>query len=924
MSRRRFFGVFFGIVGAAFLAVVLYLAFGDLGRHKARIEAFVTKTLGRHFVIEGPLKIRLIPVVDVSAEGVRLGNVEGGSQPHMVEIGKVAVQIGFWSLISGPPDVRSLELSDANLVLERGLDGKGNWVMSVPKAEDQTDEEEEADAKTGPPEVPLVIRSAHLSNVRLTYREARKPDQVVQLDKLSIGPGQNDLLALDGQGQLDVFPLVLKGDAGPLKSLLSARDMRMDMHVLLGKLSMDLDGVVGRLEPLDGIDLTLKVEQPDLGAMLEKMNLPVFATGPVRIDGRFKDVGERTRLDFDAKVGDLEVGLNGTLKELRLAGADLTLKVAKPEMGAMLKALKLPVIATGPMRIDTRIKDAGKFRQVDFKAKLGELDASVQGTLKTRSLVGADLTIKIERPEIADLFQALDLPVIATGPMRIDTRIKDAGKFRQLDFKAKLGDLEASVQGTLKARHLVGSDLKFEAKAADAARLAKVFDISDVPAAPLTVTGHTVWSREEIRFDSVNALIADASVRADGSKQFTGDQKIALNFELAAASLKKLRETWPEVAVSAKGAFESATDRIELRDLQATLGKTQLAGSLLLTPKQIVAELSSPRVDLTPFFPNDKPAETAPATPPPPAEPSKKKFLFGETPLPIEKVKDIDAKVHVAFGELVLADKSLKDVDSNLHVDHGKVTFDMRAAGTREGSLQGSGTLVRAGDGSADLDLKIDIKNVRASLGSEQIPAAEVPPLGVALNMKIHGSSPRQMAAGANGQLLLTQGAGKTKSGFIGTIGGGVLAQLAQKLNPFAKDDPYMKLDCTIARADIVNGQVTVLPVLLQSEKVTITAQGTIDLHTEKLLLDFNTRPRKGIGVSPGMFTNPLIRLEGTLMSPKIGVGAKGVASGAAAAATGGLTVVAGGFFDRLKGEKDLCGPTLTAATQPATQPKAN
>ena len=126
-----------------------------------------------------------------------------------------------------------------------------------------------------------------------------------------------------------------------------------------------------------------------------------------------------------------------------------------------------------------------------------------------------------------------------------------------------------------------------------------------------------------------------------------------------------------------------------------------------------------------------------------------------------------------------------------------------------------------------------------------------------------------------------------------------------------------MKLDCTIARADIVNGEVTVKPVVLQTEKVTITAEGNIDLRSEKLLLDFNTRPRKGIGVSPGMFTNPLIRLEGTLVSPRIGVGAKGVASGALAAATGGATVIAGGVVDRMQGEQDICTKTLEEATNP-------
>lgn len=852
MSRRRFFGVFFGIVGAALLAVVLYIAFGDLGRHKSRIEAFVTKTIGRPFVIEGPLKLKLMPIVDMSAEGVRLGNVPGGSQPQMVEIGKVAVQIGFWSLISGPPDVRSFELRDATLLLERGPDGKGNWVMGAPKTDEEVESDDEPDAGDGAVEVPVVIRSAQLHDVRLIYREAKKSDRVVQIDRLSITPGREQLLALDGQGKLDVYPMALKGEAGPLKSLLSARDMRMAMQVSLGKLEGDIHGVVGNLDPLDGADLTLKVEHPDLNRMLEKLELPLIADGLLQIDGRLKDVGKRTQLDFNAKVGDLEASVNGTLKTLSLVGADLALTVDKREIGATLEALKLPIIATGPMRIDTRIKDVGKHRQLELKAKLGDLDASVKGTLKTRSLIGSDLT--------------------------------------------------------------------FEATAADAARLAAVFDVSGIPAAPLSVSGHTLRSRKELKFDALTVAIADASVRGDGSVQLTGDRKTAMNFEIKADSLKKLRDTWPAPGVAASGALESTKDHFELKVLQATLGKTQLAGSLLVTEarKKFEAQLSSPRMDLTPFFPQDKPAEAA-ATAPPSTAP-KKKFLFSETPLPIEKMRDTNAKLHLALGELVLGDRSLKDIDSTLQVDQGKLTFDLRATGAQDGTLQSSGTLLPASDGTVDLDMKIDLSNVRATLASEGVAPGEVPPLSVAMNIRIHGSSPRQMASGANGHLLLTQSAGRTKSGFISAFGGDFVQQLAHKLNPFAKEDPFMKLDCTIARADIVNGQVTMKPILLQSEKVTVTAHGTIDLHTEKLLLDFNTRPRKGIGVSPGMFTNPLIRLEGTLMDPKMGLGAKGVASGAVAAATGGMTVVAGGLLDRMAGEKDLCGKTLAVARNPAEQ----
>ena len=346
MSAKRFFGVFFGIVGVVLLATLLYVAFADLGRHKTRIEAFVTKAIGRPFVIDGPLKVRLIPVIDVSAEGVRLGNVPGGSQPQMVEIGKVAARIGFWSLISGPPDVRSFDLENATLLLEPGPDGKGNWVMGPPKTDEEAEPEEDADGHGM--KVPVIIRSARLQNVRLVYRQPKKPDLVAQLDTLGIAPGPDNLLALDGRGKLDVYPITVKGDVGPLKSLLSARDIRMDLDATVGKLALKANGTVGELDPLDGANLSLEIAQPDVGAMLERLELPVIATGPLRIEGRLKDAGKRTQLDFNAQVGDLAAAVNGTLKTLSLVGADLTVHVEKPDVAPILRALELPLVATGP------------------------------------------------------------------------------------------------------------------------------------------------------------------------------------------------------------------------------------------------------------------------------------------------------------------------------------------------------------------------------------------------------------------------------------------------------------------------------------------------------------------------------------------------------------------------------------------------
>ena len=189
---------------------------------------------------------------------------------------------------------------------------------------------------------------------------------------------------------------------------------------------------------------------------------------------------------------------------------------------------------------------------------------------------------------------------------------------------------------------------------------------------------------------------------------------------------------------------------------------------------------------------------------------------------------------------------------------------------------------------------------MRSSLSAgDAIDPKDAPPTNVEASLLARGASARQMASGANGRVLVTQGPGKLKSGVIGLLGGDLLRELVGKLNPFSAQDPYTQLECTVVRADIVDGQVTVSPVLMQSEKVTIIASGKIDLGTEALRFDFNTRPRSGVGISAGMFTNPFIELAGTLASPRLGMGAKGATSGAAAAATGGVSVIAQGLLDR-------------------------
>ena len=214
MSLRRLVLIPLAVVGTLLVACLLYLAFGDLSRHKGLAESLARESLGRPFAIDGAFELTLLPTVSVVAERVRLGNAPGGSTPQMLEVGRFSARVPAWSLVFGPVDVRAVELRDATLVLERDARGRGNW--SFGKARSSTPR---AGGFEG---IPVVIQDANVRNFRIVYRRASAPEQVIQVDSLIVGAGPDELLHAVGRGKLDEHAFSLQADVGPLPALMNA------------------------------------------------------------------------------------------------------------------------------------------------------------------------------------------------------------------------------------------------------------------------------------------------------------------------------------------------------------------------------------------------------------------------------------------------------------------------------------------------------------------------------------------------------------------------------------------------------------------------------------------------------------------------------------------------------------------------------
>ena len=120
----RVLGIVAAAIGILLVVLLLYLAFADLGRHKGRIESFVTRQIGRPFAIDGPFTLKLFPDIRLQADQVHIGNVSWSSTPQMLQVGHFATEIDLWSLVSGPVIVRNLELRDVTVVLESRRQGR--------------------------------------------------------------------------------------------------------------------------------------------------------------------------------------------------------------------------------------------------------------------------------------------------------------------------------------------------------------------------------------------------------------------------------------------------------------------------------------------------------------------------------------------------------------------------------------------------------------------------------------------------------------------------------------------------------------------------------------------------------------------------------------------------------------------------------
>lgn len=362
-----------------------------------------------------------------------------------------------------------------------------------------------------------------------------------------------------------------------------------------------------------------------------------------------------------------------------------------------------------------------------------------------------------------------------------------------------------------------------------------------------------------------------------------------------------------------------------LADMNGVVGGSDLHGDMTVyagqTPTFLRAKLSS-RVlrfdDLGPFI-GSPPVNHSKANLPTPKSLAKAVAIAGphalpDTPLDIDRVRQMNADVQYDAASVTSEDFPLRDFHMHLVLDNGVMTLNPLTFDFIRGKLAGSVKI----DARKDIpvsDVDARLTNIRL----EQFVKGSPPPVEGLLEAraKLHavGNSIHKAAANANGAVTLVVPSGKVRKSFAELTGIDVLNGVGLLL---ANDKSDTDLRCAVVRFDAHNGGLTAEQFTVDTKSVLIQGKGNVDMKNETMDFEVTGKPKE---FRIGRIRAP-ITISGPIMDPHVGIKAgAALGQGGIATALGILNPFAAliAFVDPgLAKDANCAALTQTAAKGPA------
>ncbi len=287
------------------------------------------------------------------------------------------------------------------------------------------------------------------------------------------------------------------------------------------------------------------------------------------------------------------------------------------------------------------------------------------------------------------------------------------------------------------------------------------------------------------------------------------------------------------------------------------------------------------------------------------------KPLFSSELIDHELLRSLNAVLNVEIEELSYDESHLQDFSLTGSLQDGRLAVSTLSFRTLGGAVSAGLSLTPA-DAAITADAHLDVNKLRVgSVWSEDAGIDTLPALSGAVQIAGSGNSLQQIMAASNGRVAFRQGRGRLRELTGAGLFGDIVVQTLQALNPLNSEKPYTSLECAFYTTSIVDGEATIDDLRVQTDSMMFVGDGKLLFTDESVDMTVRAKPREGLGLSLGGVANSFVKLGGSLSQPELQLDAAGTATTTGAAmATGGLSLVARGLWDRLSAANDICETT--------------
>lgn len=245
------------------------------------------------------------------------------------------------------------------------------------------------------------------------------------------------------------------------------------------------------------------------------------------------------------------------------------------------------------------------------------------------------------------------------------------------------------------------------------------------------------------------------------------------------------------------------------------------------------------------------------------------------TRLDLSALNSVNANLKVTINKLIVDNRlSIGNLQTTAVLNNGQLTLNPLTVALGGGTASGTVSI----NASNALNINLvgkgivlqNLWNGFAVSGNQNFGFVSGGKTDFTLKISGQGATLRQIVEGLNGQTIIVIGDSKIQTGSLKYLSGNFVTQLLSALN-LQKQSKNMDLTCAVVRADINSGKA-VFPkgIVFNAKQMVIVSDGSVNLRNDKLDLTIHPFNGKIVDTNVVQAISSLIKISGTIQSPRI------------------------------------------------------